>query len=141
MLRRFSRLIVSAAILTGCLTAATSMPGASAAGTNLFASVGLAGNLVSGGGVSSVTHLGSGRYDLTFPASVKSCAYLATVGDPGNALVFNPNGVYTGSGPNANTVYIETKNPGGGLSSGIPFHVAVICPNAANVHAIVVGPG
>lgn len=27
-----------------------------------------------------------------------------------------------------NTVYIETKNPGGGLQDGVPFHLALICP-------------
>jgi hypothetical protein len=70
---------------------------------------------------------------------VKKCAYLATVGDPGNALVFNPNNVYTGSASNPDTVYIETKNQGGGLSPGIPFHLAVICPTAANVRTAVVG--
>jgi hypothetical protein len=36
-------------------------------------------------------------------------------------------------------VYIETKNPGGGLSSGIPFHLAVICPNANQSRVAVVG--
>ena len=83
--------------------------------------------------------LGAGRYDITFPANISRCAYLATVGDPGNGLVFKPNGVYTGSGPGARTVYIETKNVGGGLSAGIPFHLAVICPSAANVKIAVVG--
>src|SRR5262249_33837854 len=85
-----------------------------------------------------LTSLGTGRYDVTFPASIGKCAYLASVGDPGNALVFNPSGVYTGSGPNTHTVYIETKNPGGGLSAGIPFHLAVICPTAANAKTAVV---
>jgi hypothetical protein len=82
--------------------------------------------------------LGTGRYDLTFPANISKCAYLATVGDPGNGLVFNPNGVYTGSGPNSHTVYIETENIAGGLSAGIPFHLAVICPSAANATIVVV---
>src|SRR5215469_7471884 len=40
--------------------------------------------------------LGTGRYDLTFRINVRKCAYLATVGDPGNALVFTPNNVSTG---------------------------------------------
>jgi hypothetical protein len=57
---------------------------------------------------------------------------------PGIALVFNPAGLYTGSGPNANTVYIETKNPGGGLTAGIPFRLAVLCPTAANTRMGVV---
>jgi hypothetical protein len=61
------------------------------------------------------------------------------VGDPGTALVYSPSGVYTGTGPNTNTVYVETKNPGGGLQGGIPFHLAVICPNAPSSRTLVVG--
>jgi hypothetical protein len=104
-----------------------------------YAVVGYTANLVRATAGTTLTSLGAGRYDVTFPASVRKCAYLATVGDPGNALVFNPNNVYTGSAANANTVYIETKNQGGGLSAGIPFHLAVICPTAANVKTAVVG--
>jgi hypothetical protein len=104
-----------------------------------YAVVGYTANLVRATAGTTLTTLGTGRYDVTFPTSVKKCAYLATVGDPGNALVFNPNNVYTGSAKNPDTVYIETKNQGGGLSSGIPFHLAVICPTAANVKTAVVG--
>jgi hypothetical protein len=70
---------------------------------------------------------------------VSGCAYLAIVGDPGNGLVYNPNVVETGSGAGSKTVYIETKNLAGGLSSGIPFHLAVICPSAPATKIAVVG--
>jgi hypothetical protein len=103
-----------------------------------YAVVGYSANLVRATRGTTLTVLGAGRYDLRFPANIRKCAYLATVGDPHHGLVFNPNGVYTGSGPNAHTVYIETKNTGGGLSPGIPFHLAVICPPAANVKIAVV---
>jgi hypothetical protein len=103
-----------------------------------FAVVGYTANLVRSTPGATLTHLGVGRYDVTFTTAVVGCAYLATVGDPANALVFNPSGVYTGSGSTANTVYIETKNTGGGLTDGIPFHLAVVCPNAVNTHALVV---
>jgi hypothetical protein len=103
-----------------------------------YAVVGYNANLVRSTPGTTLTSLGTGRYDVTFPANISQCAYLATVGDPGNGLVFNPNGVYTGSGANASTVYIETKNQGGGLSAGIPFHLAVICPSAANTKIAVV---
>jgi hypothetical protein len=103
-----------------------------------YAVVGYTANLVRATPGTRLTSLGTGRYDVTFPTSIGNCAYLATVGDPGNHLVFNPNGVYTGSGPSARTVYIETKNPGGGLSPGIPFHLAVICPSAASAKIAVV---
>lgn len=103
-----------------------------------YAVVGYDANLVRSIPGVTVTSLGAGRYDVTFPARIDSCAYLATVGDPGHGLVFSPSGVYTGSGSDPSTVYVETKNPGGGLSAGIPFHLAVICPAAARAKVAVV---
>jgi len=102
-----------------------------------FAVVGYTANMVRSSPGAALTHLSTGRYDVTFTSAVGGCAYLATVGDPGNALVFNPNGVYTGSGSTGDSVYIETKNPGGGLSDGIPFHLAVVCPGAASTKVLV----
>jgi hypothetical protein len=103
-----------------------------------FAVVGYSANLVRSSPGATLNHLSVGRYDVNFTAAVGPCAYLATVGDPANALVFNPSGVYTGSGSTANSVYIETKNPGGGLTDGIPFHLAVVCPSAASTKVLVV---
>jgi hypothetical protein len=103
-----------------------------------FAVVGYNGRLNRATRGTKLSSLGIGRYDITFPTRVQGCAYLATVGDPENGLVYNPSGVYTGSASNPDTVYIETKNPGGGLTAGIPFHLAVICPSARNVHVAVV---
>jgi hypothetical protein len=103
-----------------------------------YAVVGYTANLVRSTSGATLTSLGPGRYDVTFPASVKGCAYLASVGDPGNGTDTNPNGVYTGSSANPDQVYIETKNTGGGLSSGIPFHLAVLCPSAVRTHFAVV---
>jgi hypothetical protein len=93
-----------------------------------FAVVGYSANLVRATSGTTLTFLGAGRYRVRFASGVRGCAFLATVGDPGNALVFSPSGVYPGTGPDANTVYIETKNPGGGLQDGVPFHLALICP-------------
>jgi len=103
-----------------------------------FAVVGYTANLVRSTPGATLTHLGVGRYDVTFATGVGPCAYLGTVGDPANALVFNPSGVYTGSGPSATTVYVETKNPGGGLTDGIPFHLVVVCPSAVATKVLVV---
>jgi hypothetical protein len=107
-----------------------------------YAVVGYNGTLVRGSPGLSLIDQGSGRYVLAFPTTVENeqCAYLATVGDPGNGLVFNPSGVYTGHGPTPVVVYIETKNPGGGLQSGIPFHLALICPAAKDVAVALVHP-
>jgi hypothetical protein len=104
-----------------------------------YAVVGYEGQLARATAGTTVSDLGAGRYDVTFPAKVSACSYLATVGDPGRGIALAPNNVSTGSsatGPN--TVYVETKNPGGGLSSGIPFHLAVVCPAAANTKVAVV---
>jgi hypothetical protein len=87
-----------------------------------FAVVGYKADLVRSSPGATLTHVGVGRYDVDFTAGVGTCAYLATVGDPANA-----------------PVYIETKNPGGGLSDGIPFHLAVVCPNAVSAKVLVVG--
>jgi hypothetical protein len=104
-----------------------------------YAVVGYSEQLVRASPSTTLTHVGTGRYRVHFPASVSHCAYLASVGDPGNAIALAPAGVYTGSGTNARMVYVETKNPGGGLTDGIPFHLAVVCPPAAGTSVAVVG--
>jgi sarcosine oxidase gamma subunit len=104
-----------------------------------YAVVGYSGELVRGTVGATLTVLGAGRYNVTFLESVSTCAYIASVGDPGNGLVYYPAGVYTGSSSlNSRTVYIETKNPGGGLQSGIPFHLAAICSSAPQTRIAVV---
>ncbi len=103
-----------------------------------YAVVGYNADLIRSTPGATLNHLGVGQYSVNFTSGVSTCAYLATVGDPANALVFNPSGVYTGSGSSATSVYIETKNPGGGLTDGIPFHLAVVCPNAVSTKALVV---
>src|SRR5262249_51242873 len=62
------------------LAAATALvpPAASAASPNLFASVAGNGTLVNGNGVSSVTHIGTGQYEVTFTSEVSNCGYVST---------------------------------------------------------------
>src|SRR3954447_1570363 len=103
-----------------------------------YAVVGYAANLVRSSPGTSLSFLGSGRYNVTFASSVAGCAFIATLADPGNALVFAPSGVYTGTGPDSRTVYIETKNPGGGLQDGVPFHLGIICNSSFNSRFAVV---
>jgi hypothetical protein len=81
--------------------------------------------------------LGDGRYVVKFPFKVADCAFLANVGDPGHAIYLDNTGVYTGS-RGGRGVYIETKNPGGGLQGGIPFHLGVVCPSAPQTSIAVV---
>ncbi|MBO0881526.1 MAG: hypothetical protein J2P17_14540 [Mycobacterium sp.] len=104
-----------------------------------YAVVGYNANLVRSSGGVTLSHPGPGRYNITFPRTVNTCAALATVADPGNGLVFNPFGVYTGEGPNTNTIYIETKNGGGGLQDGAPFHLVLMCSGAPNVSGAKIG--
>jgi hypothetical protein len=106
-----------------------------------YAVIDYAGNLARSSLGAAVMTVGIGQYEVSFPSTVKNCAYVATVADPGNALVFNPSGVYTASGPNANTVFIETKNPGGGLQNGVPFHLGVICSNSRSRYGVVQSSG
>jgi hypothetical protein len=103
-----------------------------------YAVVDYNGNLARSTSGTTISSPGTGRYEITFSAVVGGCSYLATVGDPTNQLVFNPSNVETGTGTDSHTVYVETKNTGGGLSSGIPFHLAVICPSAPGVRVAVV---
>jgi len=106
-----------------------------------FAVVGYSANLVRATPGTTLTSLGAGRYNVTFPDTVKACSYIATVGDPGSALVFSPSAVYTGSGTSSKIVYIETKNPGGGLQDGVPFHLALICSGTTSARLAVVKSG
>ena len=84
MNHRFTRFLpaagaTAASIAAAVLVAAGAGP-AQAASANLFASVSASGTLVTGNGVSSVTHIGTGQYEVTFSSNVASCAYEATTG-------------------------------------------------------------
>jgi predicted small lipoprotein YifL len=85
------------------------------------------GAKVRAAGVSSFTKLGPGRWEITFDRDMRNCAYLATIGDPGNKLVYNPGLVFTAGGHGGpNGVYVETKNLGGGLAD-FPYHLNAVC--------------
>jgi len=80
---RINRFLVAAGIAIGALAtaavpAAVSAAPAQAASGNLFASVGGSGTLAHGHGVTSVTHLGTGQYEVRFATNVQNCAYVAT---------------------------------------------------------------
>jgi hypothetical protein len=125
----------------GGLTAAPFNLIVTCGGTGIrYAVVGYTDNLVRG--TAGVTLSGSsGIYTVTFPTAVNTCAFLATVADPSNALVFNPAGVYTANGAATNQVYIETKNIGGGIQAGVPFHLAVVCAGTNNRFVVVKAGG
>src|SRR5574337_612091 len=124
-------IVVSLALLSGALFWSSSITAASAA--NLFANVSQTGTLVSGSGVSSVTHLGTGQYEVTFTSNVSACAYVATTKNAfSQALtVFTAGGHL---GPDG--VYVETKNQGGGLTDG-PFGLVIDCGTPGMQYAVV----
>src|SRR6516162_9047649 len=97
------------------VAAALVPPTASAASPNLFASVALNGTLVNGNGVSSVTHIGTGQYEVTFTSDVSACAYVSTTQNASSQALqsFTAGGHLSSRG-----VYVETKNQGGGLTDG-----------------------
>src|SRR3974377_560636 len=115
------------------VAAALMPPAASAASPNLFASVALNGPLVNGNGVSSVTHIGIGRYEVTFTSDVSSCAYVSTTQNAYSQALqsFTAGGHLSNSG-----VYVETKTQGGGPTDG-PFDLAVACGLTGWEYAVV----
>lgn len=103
-----------------------------------FAVVGFDGSLVRGTAGTTVTPSGTGTYAVTFPVNVAQCAALATAGHPTDGTLVSPSAASTGLGANVRTVYVETKNPGGGLQAGVPFHLVVLCPGATGVSGLAV---
>jgi hypothetical protein len=88
-------------------------------------------NLTKGKGVTGFTQYGPGQYEVTFNQDVSGCAYLATTssqytGDASYGSVFT-----AGGHASVNGVYVETKNPGGGLQD-FAFNLVVQCPTAVN---------
>jgi hypothetical protein len=97
--------------------------------TRLWAVVNSNATLARGNGVTSVGRgiQFAGQYDVIFNRNVRDCAYVATPGQPGTDILFDPTFISVSSDPdNPNGVRVETKNPGGGLTDE-PFHLHVVC--------------
>jgi hypothetical protein len=98
-------------------------------GPRLWAVVNANATLARGQGATSVSRgiQAAGQYDVIFDRNVRSCAYVATPGQPGTDILFDPTFISVSSDPdNVNGVRVETKNPGGGLTNE-PFHLSVVC--------------
>src|SRR6516162_1868608 len=82
MFHRLTRRLLTAGAAVATIAAggaaALGAAPAQAASSNLFASVTANGTLAHGNGVIRVTHIGIGRYEVTFSPDVRSCAYVAT---------------------------------------------------------------
>ena len=86
------------------------------------------GTLSRGSGVSSVTHVGTGTYRVTFNQDVTNCAYVATVGSTGTGLPSEGRFVVTArESGNPNAVAVGTLYRNGTSYEDNPFHLAVAC--------------
>jgi hypothetical protein len=116
----------SVKVKNGSLALVDIAPGAVAKLKPMWAVVNANGSLArSSSGVSS-QNTGASFYTVTFPANVRECAYVATIGGTGTT--------YGGKGEisvyshpaNTNTVVVVTHNDSG-VFTDFPFHVIVTC--------------
>jgi hypothetical protein len=85
-----------------------------------------AGILGRGRGVSSASRTGEGRYQVIFDRDVRSCAYLASVGDTGGAAPAAGLVETAQLASNVNGVSLRTQNSNGDPADR-PFHLVVSC--------------
>ena len=119
MFHRLTRRLLTAGAAVATIAAggaaALGAAPAQAASSNLFASVTANGTLAHGNGVTRVTHIGTGRYEVTFSADVRSCAYVATtINSASQALQVFTAGGHLG----AEGAYVETRTRVAGSPTG-----------------------
>ena len=90
-----------------------------------WAVVDAAGNLIRNLGAVASSRLASGVYEVRFNKNVTHCAYVATIGLPGQGNP-PPGEISVASSPNANGVRVDTANDAGAPADR-PFHLAVHC--------------
>jgi hypothetical protein len=89
-----------------------------------------AGVLARGRGVTGVVRTAAGRYAITFDREVRSCVYVATVGDVSAAGPGNGNATVASNAANANAVDVRTVTynaAGNPVDENRPFHLLVSC--------------
>jgi hypothetical protein len=93
-----------------------------------FAVVDRAGGVARGKGVVSAARLATGQYEVIFNRSVRSCVYVATVGDVDDVGVEAPGEITTvGRFGNVRGVFVTTHNSTGAFEDR-SFHLFVGCP-------------
>ena len=85
-----------------------------------------AGLLARGRGVSSASRTAAGRYQVIFDRDVRSCTYVASVGDAGGAAPAAGLVETSQLGSNVNGVSLRTQNSAGNPADR-PFHLIVSC--------------
>jgi hypothetical protein len=103
------------------------VPGAAQAdGLARWAVVSASGQLVRGRNVTSAARTSSGRYQVVFNRDVRSCAYLANLGDPSASGPSSGQIATSSLGSNVNGVAVRTTDAGGNAGDR-SFHLAVPC--------------
>ena len=78
-------------------------------------------------GVSSISRIGTGVYDLRFSHNIGECAWVGTVGRGGFSGETGPAQItITGRFGTKNGLYVTTFD-GSGTPTNEPFHVIVVC--------------
>jgi hypothetical protein len=110
----------------------TASPASAAASPNLFAVVDQSGDLVTGTSGATATEVGTGQYEVTFTRDVSGCAYSASTQNAySQSLQISTDSEHFSS----DGVFVETKNQGGGLTSG-PFDLEVNCGGTGMQYAV-----
>lgn len=103
------------------------VPGAlQADGLSRWAVVNASGQLVRGRNVTSVARTSSGRYQVIFNRDVRTCAYIATLGDPTAASPSTGQVATSSLASNVNGVAVRTTDPAG-TAGNRSFHLVVPC--------------
>jgi hypothetical protein len=98
------------------------------AGAARFAVVSASGQAVRGRDISSAARTGEGRYQVIFNASVRSCAYFATIGGTSASAPPSHAEIAVSSlASNVNGVDVRTQNGSNGNQLDRPFHLVVMC--------------
>ena len=100
---------------------------ATADGVTLQAVVAETGTSSRNRGATSTTKTATGVYQVVFNADVKSCAYFATLGDPGDGAPPAGEIAVSSLAGNANGVLVVTRDSAGAATVDRPFHLIVSC--------------
>src|SRR4051794_24277548 len=99
---------------------------AGASATALWAGVnGADGTRSRSSGSTASSRLGTGQYQVTFNRVVSTCAFLATIGNPGAGSTSGDVDLALRAGT-TNAVFVETKDNAGTLADR-NFHLAIFC--------------
>lgn len=91
-----------------------------------FAVVSSAGTLLRGAGAVSAHQIAGGVYEVFFDADITGCAFIGTVGNPGDGNPANAFAVTALRAATTNGVFIRTVDPSGTEVSA-NFHLQVVC--------------